>query len=58
MRAEIKSILTKLRVVKEEVEGYLDNAESAEYPNDGRIDRLSNEIDCIGEAIGALEEIE
>ena len=58
MRNEIRSIITKLENTLEKVQEYLDNAENAEYPNDDRIDNLQNEIDCIQEAIEALENIE
>ena len=58
MRAEIKAIITKLELVKAKVEDYLDNAENAEHPNDDRIDALSNEIECIDQAIDTLEGIE
>ena len=58
MRNELQAIVTRLHTVHEKVQGYLDNAESAEYPNDDRIDALTNESDAIGEAIDLLESIE
>jgi hypothetical protein len=58
MRAEVKSILSKLEAVKEKVEDYLSNAEDAEHPNDERIDRLTNEVEYLEQAIEALEGIE
>ncbi|MCK9432125.1 MAG: hypothetical protein M0R00_04130 [Candidatus Omnitrophica bacterium] len=56
MRNEVRGILGKLQSIKEKVEGYLGNAEEAE--NDERIDALSAELDSLGTAIEALEEIE
>ena len=58
MRNSIKSIIDKLTSVQESVEGYLATAESSEYPNEERIDKLQSELESIESAIEALQEIE
>ena len=58
MRNEIKAILKQLTLVREKVQGFLDNAENSDYPNDDRVERLSNEVDAIDGAIDALNDIE
>jgi len=58
MRNEIKAIITKLTVIIEKIEASIDTAESAEYVNDERIDKLNAELEIIQEALEALETIE
>lgn len=45
--------LELLRDAKQEV---LDNAENADYPNEERIDTLTQQVDALTEAIEAMEQ--
>lgn len=58
MRNSIKAIVSKLETIFEQVEEYKDTAESAEYPNDDRIEKLDEELSRIEEALDTLQSIE
>ena len=58
MRSEVKAILAKLIAVRIKVQSYLDNAAAAENPNEDRIEELDNEIEALGEAIDALDNLD
>jgi len=58
MRNEVKAILKKLETVRDKVSDYLDTAESADSPDEERIDRLQHELDCLETAIEAIEDID
>ena len=58
MRSEIKAILKKLIEVRDKVQGFLDNAENSDYPNQDRIDRLDDELGYLDAAIENLNDIE
>jgi len=55
VRNEVKAVIDRLKVVRIKVQGYLDNVGEGQ---DEREDALSNEVDCLDEAIGALEGID
>ncbi len=50
---KIKKNLEKYIVEKE---GYLETAESKDYPNDERIEQLQGQINCLQELIEKIEE--
>ena len=47
--------LANVEEVKEMEEEYLGNAESAEYPNDERVDRLTESIGTLESGIEAIQ---
>ena len=52
------NMVEELKSWTEQTQDTLDNAESQEYPNDNRIETLSNRMDALQAAIDSLEEIE
>lgn len=58
MRNSVKGVISRLEEIESQVAEYLDTAESAEYPNEERVERLQDELDKITEAKDILEEIE
>ena len=58
MRSEVKAILKKLIEVRDKVQGFSDNAENSDNPNQDRIDRLESELECLDTAIDNLNDIE
>ena len=58
MRQELKAIVKRLEEVRDKVQGFLDNAENSDNPNQDRIDRLESELECLDTAIDNLNEIE
>ena len=58
MRSEVKAIIAKLINVRDKVQGFLDNAENSDYPNQDRIDALGDELEYLDAAIDNLNDIE
>jgi len=58
VRNSISGVITKLRTIQEQVQNYLDNAESVDNPNADRIEKLEEELQRIECAIDELEGIE
>lgn len=52
---QLEGWLEKVEEVKEMEEEYLGNAESAEYPNEERIDRLTESIDMFEQGISTVQ---
>ena len=57
MRSEVKAILKRLIEVRDMVQGFLDNAENSDYPNQDRIDFLDDELGYLDAAIENLNDI-
>lgn len=51
----VSKIVDSLREMLESSEDSLSNAESADYPNDERIDLLTDRIESLSSAVDALE---
>ena len=58
MRQEVKAIIKRLEEVRDRVQGFLDNAEVVENPNQDRVDRLESELEYLDAAIDKLNDIE
>ena len=58
MRQEVKAIVKRLEEIRDKVQGFSDNAENSDYPDQDRIDRLGAELDSLEAAITSLNEIE
>ena len=56
MRNEVQAILSRLREVREKVGRFLTRAE--EEKQEERVSSLEQEIECLDEALEALENIE
>jgi hypothetical protein len=61
----MKYSITQIRKLKVDLEDFIvqteetiDNAESADYPNEARLDRLNDRLDDLRTAFDALENIE
>ena len=58
MRQEVKAIIKRLEEVRDRVQGFLDNAEAVENPNQDRIDKLDSGLEYLVAAIDNLNDIE
>ena len=61
----MKYSITQIRKLKVDLEDFIvqteetiDNAESVDYPNESRLDRLNDRLDDLRTAFDALENIE
>ena len=61
----MKYSITQIRKLKVDLEDFIvqteetiDNAESVDYPNEARLDRLNDRLDDLRTAFDALENIE
>ena len=55
---QVRRVMAELKSWIETSEETLDNAESADYPNDGRIDKLQTRLEALNDALNALGDIE
>lgn len=54
----VKRILAELEAWLEQSQDSLDSEEGRDYPNDERLDRLTQRVDSLQQAYDALDEIE
>ena len=56
MRESIQAVITKLEAISRQVEGYAENA--TDQKQEDRADELYEEVQCIEDALHALNSIE
>ena len=56
MRKSIQAVITKLEAISHQVEGYAENAR--DQKQEDRADELCEEVQCIEDALEALNSIE
>jgi capsule polysaccharide export protein KpsE/RkpR len=57
-RIALGKVISTLQEWVDQTQETLDNAESADYPNEDRIDTLQTRIDSLQESVDALDNID